>query len=710
MHRYVTGDRFFIRIVSIPSYQQLHDFGPVIVRLIRTAFGRDPDESGLNAMVARLASGGSVEDIAEGVACSAEFVNLYGHATVADEEMLDRMLTRAFEDGRADLPPAQLADWRQAIAGGASCAHLLAAIGQSDAARLAIPLFPGLAPNASPNDDTAYGLWRDFCEGPPRHDSTFHDRVHRAPDVAVILGVSDLNWEIAAPSIRSLQDQVAQNWRLYLGTRLSSPWPIAEARTLADDDPARIHAVAVSAGTPGAGNLLRVALAAALAEPAVDLICFLWPGDLLAIGALSEVQAAFATDAHLAMLFTDEDRHDCGARHTPRFKPGYSPDAMLAGNALGQLTVYRRALLEQVGGIRPYAVEGVLYDLARRASAAIAPPCLRHLTRVLYHRAAAAPDWPARPGHLPPDGPDHAAIEPGTVWPRVRFPVPEPPPLVSVLVLTRDHPDLLRACTAGVLQGTDYPAIELVIVDNGSEDVQAVARLEALSADPRVRLLRAPGMFNFSALNNRAAAQAQGGILVLLNNDIEILHDDWLREMVSLVSRPGIGAVGARLLHPDRTLQHGGMVLSPPGSATHLARGAAEDDPGYGGHLCYTADFAAVTGACLAIPHNVYDAVGGMNEDLAITWNDVDLCQRVRAAGLRILWTPNATLLHREAQTRGLESDDPARHARFIADQKLYRDLWQDAADRDPFLNANLVADDAGLRLATPRAALRSTP
>ena len=193
-------------------------------------------------------------------------------------------------------------------------------------------------------------------------------------------------------------------------------------------------------------------------------------------------------------------------------------------------------------------------------------------------------------------------------------------------------------------------------------------------------------------------------MLLLLNNDIEVLHRDWLREMVSHAVRPGVGAVGARLLYPDGTLQHGGILLGPEGAATHVGRGAARDAPGYLGQLTCTRDLSAVTAACLAMSRDVWGAVGGMDERLAVTWNDIDLCLRVRAAGLRVIWTPHAVLLHREGVTRGLEARDTARQERFREEQALVRATWGDAVERDPFLNPNLVATEAGpLALTRPR-------
>jgi GT2 family glycosyltransferase len=272
------------------------------------------------------------------------------------------------------------------------------------------------------------------------------------------------------------------------------------------------------------------------------------------------------------------------------------------------------------------------------------------------------------------------------------------------MVPNRDRAGLLAACLSGVLERTDYPAVELLVVDNGSTEPDTLDLLARLCSDDRVRVLRRPGPFNFAALNNEAAAAARGSVLLVLNNDTEVREPGWLREMVAHAVRPDVGAVGAKLLYPDGRLQHGGILLGPRGAATHVGRGAPGNDPGYLGQLACTRDLSAVTAACLAIRADTWRAIGGMDERLAVTWNDIDLCLRVRAAGLRVIWTPYATLMHREGVTRGLEAESASRHARFLQEQALVHATWGESLDCDPFLNPNLLATEAGpLSLTRPR-------
>ena len=208
--------------------------------------------------------------------------------------------------------------------------------------------------------------------------------------------------------------------------------------------------------------------------------------------------------------------------------------------------------------------------------------------------------------------------------------LPDPPPLVSVIIPTRDRASLLARSAWGVLARTDYHPLELLIVDNDSREAETAAVLADLAQDARVRVLHHPGGFNFAAINNHAVQEARGEIVVLLNNDVDVIRPDWLGEMVGQALRPDVGAVGAKLLYADGRLQHGGVVLGPGLAATHILRLAERDDPGVNGQLALARSLLCVTGACLAMRRAVFLEVGGLNaERLGIAFNDLDLCLRV---------------------------------------------------------------------------------
>ncbi len=674
--------------MTFSTLPEARALGAPVVRLFRTALARDPDAAELQASVRRLRDGAALRDVAQ------DLVGVQGDAP-PDAAFVGRILAQAYA-GQAQGLERGRTELLAAAALGATRSDLAAILASSPMALEGIPLLPGLCPGAPADDPVAYRIWVEEYDSPTA-EALAAIPAMSGTRVSVAMAAGDLTTESALRSLDSLQRQTYQDWELCLAPRLLSAWPRETLDRLAALEP-RLRLFPVP---PDAAR--NAGLPHALGGATGPLVCLLEAGDQLAPTALHEVVQEFAAHPGTQMLFTDEDVLHEGTRRAPWFKQAYSPDAMLVGNAVGQLAVYRADLLRQAGGLRPGAAPFEHYDLALRAAALAGVRHVRHLPAVLCHRAAPPRDWPA-PAHVPSRPvPGLLSLE-AAPFPRARFRLPDPAPLVTVIIPTRDRPALLEACAAGVLGRTDYPALELLLVDNGSTDPAALALLDRLAADRRVRVLRRAGPFNFAALNNAAAAEARGEILVLLNNDVEVTHPDWLRELASHAIRPDVGAVGAKLLYPGGAVQHAGILLGPDAAATHVGRGAAPDAPGYAGQLACARDLSAVTAACLAIRAEVFRAVSGMDERLAVTWNDVDLCLRVRAAGLRVVWTPHAVLLHHESMTRGTEAEDLDKQARFRTEQALVAKTWGDAVEHDPFLNPNLLAGKDGLLvLARPR-------
>jgi GT2 family glycosyltransferase len=400
--------------------------------------------------------------------------------------------------------------------------------------------------------------------------------------------------------------------------------------------------------------------------------------------ALPVLSRHVAASPAFDLVFADEDQIDpSGARHSPWFKPGLDPELMLAGDLTGPATLMRRTLLERLGW------DGVLPDAA----------ALRRLGQAALASGACASHCPAALFHRPTP-------------PRLEQPVfapPEPRPLVSLIIPTRDRARLLATAVDGILDATEYAPLEVLIVDNDSRECATAALFGRLAADPRVRILRAPGAFNWSSLNNQAARQAHGKVLVLLNNDVEIISPGWLTELVAHAMRPEIGIAGAKLLYPDRTVQHLGMTLDPAGCFCHIMRGAPADACGFAGELGVTRGVAAVTGACLAIRREMFFAVGALEEnELAVTSNDIDLCLRVRHAGFRVVVTPACVLLHHEAASRGHDGG-PAQRARVLAERDYLRRQWGALAENDPYMNPNLCLLFDRPALESPRRVIERT-
>ena len=388
---------------------------------------------------------------------------------------------------------------------------------------------------------------------------------------------------------------------------------------------------------------------------------------------------------------------------------------LLGHNMVSHLGVYRRRLIQRIGGFR-LGMEGSQdYDLVLRTLAATSNDKIRHIPKILYHwrrnseaqsfsetqldRCAAAARRAI--GDYLQVREQEATVLPHPdfpSWNRVHRRLPDELPLVSVIIPTRDRADLLAMSAWGVLSRTDYHSIELIVVNNNSKKRKTFVLFEELKRDKRVTIIEHPFSFNYSEINNLAVRQAKGELLVFLNNDIEVLDAGWLKEMVSEVVRPEVGAVGAKLYYPDGRVQHAGVVIGQGDVAGHSFLLQRKNTKGYMGLAVLTRNVSAVTAACLLVKKSVFTAVGGFNEtDLTVAFNDVDLCLKIRAAGHQIIWTPYAELVHHEAAARGTE-DTPEKRARYKRECQHMLDTWQQVIKSDPFYNSNFsLRGDWGL-------------
>ena len=414
-----------------------------------------------------------------------------------------------------------------------------------------------------------------------------------------------------------------------------------------------------------------------------DALCLLRPGDILAPDALALLgQALRGAD----LAYGDA----VGSDGRPHLKPDWSPDLALATGYPGRpLLLSRpfvaRSLPSRVGPLAQAT-------LAVETAAASAGAAVAHVPRILARTVDEAPDRPARAqaldAHLSRHGaPARATVRDGAV--RLDWPLPEPAPKVSIVIPSRDGLELITRVCRGVLHETAYPLLELIIIDNGSTDPAVLAHYETLRADPRVRIRIDPQPFNFAAMVNAGVAEASGTVVVLLNNDVAVLDPGWLDAMVRQACRPDVGAVGAKLLYGDGTLQHAGVVVGLGGRAGHILRRRPGDTPGHLGRLRVAHEVAAVTAACLAVSREKYRAVGGFDaEAFPVDFNDVDFCLRLGAAGWKTVWTPDATLAHLESVSRGPSVG--AKRARFEQEAARFSERWRDVIRHDPFYHPAL--------------------
>jgi len=449
-----------------------------------------------------------------------------------------------------------------------------------------------------------------------------------------------------------------------------------------------------------------------------EFVTFLDQDDCLTPDALFQVVKALQTQPDAGLLYSDEDKiNDAGDRFEPHFKPQWNPDLLLAQNYLSHLGVYRTSLVREVGGFRAGLEGSQDHDLALRISRRLLPHQVVHIPHVLYHWRATAGStalnasektYTSQAGlkavqdHLAHTHPGAtASAGQGANTYRIHWPLPQPAPLVSLLVPTRDKLEVLQPCVDALLQRTSYDHFELLILDNQSTCSKTLQFMSDLAArDQRVRVLRWNHAFNYSAINNFGVTQARGSIIGLVNNDIEPINPDWLDEMVRQVCRPDIGCVGAKLYYPNDTIQHAGVVLGIGGVAGHSQKYFSRNANGYFGRLHLAHNVSAVTAACLLVRKAVFQEVGGLDEaNLKVSFNDVDFCLKVREAGYRNLFTPYAELYHHESISRG-PNDTRAKRAVADAEARFMRQKWGKLLDNDPYYNPNLtlVFEDFSLR------------
>jgi O-antigen biosynthesis protein len=538
-------------------------------------------------------------------------------------------------------------------------------------------------------------------------------RIADPPLISVVMPVYETPERYLRAAIESVRRQLYPHWELCIADDAS---PSPHVRRVLDRYRTRDCRIKVCYRAENGHIAAASNSALALAEG--TFVAFLDHDDVLPEHALYMVAATLSERPDLDLIFSDEDKIDeRGRRFGPYFKSDWNPDLMLAQNAFSHLGIYRRSLVEALGGFRLGYEGSQDYDLVLRASARTTPERIAHIPHILYHwraiRGSAAADIAAKGyavinarravgDHLAQRVAATVGVSESAIFQRIRYELPIPAPGVSLIVPTRDRVDLLRRCVDGLLHETEYDTLEVVIVDNDSAEPQTRAYFGSLAADPRVRLLAYPGQFNYAAINNFAVAQARHPVIGLLNNDISVIHRDWLREMVSHAVRHEIGAVGAKLYYPNDTIQHAGTVLGIGGVAGHAFRYFARGDAGNFSHLLVVQNRSAVTAACMVLRRDVFEEVGGFDAaNLPIAFNDVDLCLRIRERGYRVLWTPDAELYHWESASRG-EDLDPEKAARFHREIAYMQARWGSSIGRDPYYNPNLTLDAEDFGLAFP--------
>lgn len=523
------------------------------------------------------------------------------------------------------------------------------------------------------------------------------------PLISVLMPSYNPNPVWLREAIESVRAQIYPNWQLCIADDAS---PSEEVRAIlksyADSDP-RIKVVF----RPKNGHI------SAASNSALELVTGSWIAlmdhdDLLPAHALFWVAECIANHPDVQLIYSDEDKIDEAlSRSGPYFKCDWNADLFRSQNMFSHLGVLSTDLVRAVGGFR-LGLEGSQdWDLVIRCMERIEPGQVRHIPRVLYHwrvhAESTAKSMDAKPyavvagertlnEHFDRTQTRARAEHIGFGY-RARYALPDAPPLVSVVVPTRNAAASLRRCVDAIFEKTAYPRYEVIVVDNASDDALARAGLESLAGMPNVRVQRHAQRLSGAALRNAAVAAATGEVIALVDDSMEVVSPEWLSEMVSLALQPGVGAVGARLMDRRRILTHAGIILGlgADGVAGCSHRGMPAGREGYGGRAALIQSFSAVSAACMVVRKDRFLQVDGFDAShLEEAFADVDFCLRLAEAGLRTLWTPYAELLDHKPAVRARKSTEPASGA-YLEDVAYMKRRWGKLLENDPAYSPNLM-------------------
>lgn len=550
---------------------------------------------------------------------------------------------------------------------------------------------------------SSYRKWmakHDYTSSQRKHYQIKLDELPDKPLISILMPVFDPVEADLEEAIGSVHRQIYPNWELCIADDHSANPAIRDILRRWQDKDSRIKIIL----REKRGHISRATNTAFdLADG--ELIALMDHDDMVREHALAEIALAAHENPQAQIIYSDEDKiSPQGRRYDPYFKCDWSPDLFRSQNYLNHLTVHRAENIRAVGGWRTGFEGSQDYDLTLRIMERIPPGSIHHIPKVLYHWRAAKSSSAAKGDnktyafkagikaleeHCKRTG-TRATVEAASPYYHIAYSIPEPAPLVSLIIPTKDKKTLLQACISSILEKTDYPNYEILVVDNGSTEQSAITYLKEISEHDKITVLDYSKPYNYSAINNFAIKQAAGEVIALVNNDVEVIAPNWLSLMAGHALRPEIGCVGAKLYYPNERIQHAGVILGLGGVAGHAHKYFRRSHHGYFSRLMLTQNVSAVTAACLLVRKSVYEEVGGLNDkDLAIAFNDVDFCLKVREKGYLNLFEPRAELYHHESISRGKE-DTPEKRRRFRSEVEYMKSYWGDVLFTDPYYSPHL--------------------
>ncbi len=585
---------------------------------------------------------------------------------------------------------------------------------------LAQKIMLGGLPNIQPPYAEAYNDWLNLYDPPEGVYPTLKresDAWETRPCISILMPTYNFVEEYFRQALQSLQGQVYDNWRLCIADDCSTdPKVKAIIEEYRQADP-RISVVYRTEN----GHISE-ASNSALALVQTEYVGLMDHDDKLHPLALYFVAEQINLTPDMAIIYSDEDKiNDQGLRTDAYFKPGFNYDLYLCQNMISHFGVYKTEVLNAIGGFRKGFEGSQDYDLALRALDYAGFDKIVHIPRVLYHwrlhEESTSQDNDAKPyakisalasvkEHL---SSRNIAVEleedcfMSVHGKKLTYQVDQSQNSVEIIIPSKDNAAVLQTCVDSIIEKTSYQNYRITIVDNGSTEPAALSLLAEYQAQANISVIKHDQPFNFSALNNLVALESEADLVCFLNNDTEVITADWLTEMVSLAIQPKVGCVGAKLYYPDDTIQHAGIVLGFGGIAGHPHKRNSKEDIGYYGRAGMRSEFTAVTAACMVIEQPLFKSLGGFDENLAVAFNDIDLCLQLRVAGHRVVFTPYAELYHHESYSRGYD-DQGTKKARIEKESDYLKAKWGETLARDAFYSPNhgLLDDEKSFQLAHP--------
>lgn len=559
-------------------------------------------------------------------------------------------------------------------------------------------------------ENEAYKKWMQNCE---KIDAAQIQRemaqFDYQPLFSVCIPVYNVEEKWLRKCIASVENQYYEQWQLCLADDCSTDPRVRDILKEYEQKDSRIQVVYRKEN----GHISR-ATNSALQIAEGEFIVLMDNDDELSPDALFEAAKLLQEHRDADVIYSDSDKlTESGERVDPYFKPDYCSDTLLSYNYISHLGIYRKTLVDQVGGFRT-GVEGSQdYDLLLRVTELT--DRVYHIPKILYHwriiegstasgvgqknyaylaGKKVLEDAVRRRGY-------HARVQllEKILCYNVAF-YPKREHLISIIIPTKDKADVLERCLESIYKKTKTQNYEIIVVDNNSEEEATFQLFKKYEQKENFRVLKQPIPFNYSQLNNEAARVARGDLLLFLNNDVEVITEDWLMLMAGEAERKEIGAVGVKLLYPDNTVQHAGVVLGILGVAGHMGVGKDREDNGYMSHLSTRRNYSAVTAACLMVRREVFEEAGGFEEAIKVAFNDIDFCMKIRELGYRNVFLADVLLYHYESLSRGLE-DSPEKIARFNAEVSYMKEKWGDKLIQDPCYNCNFDLNTDKLQIKT---------